>query len=75
MALKVFFSFFLTINRAIIFWWADWSRVMAKEIIDHGIVACYRRSVLIQSSVSKWRAQGKKAEERKRERGGNRTMA
>lgn len=50
--LKVFFSFFfLTINRAIIFWWADWSRVMVKELIDHGIVACHRRSVLIQSSV------------------------
>ena len=24
---------------------ADWSRVMVKVIIDHGSVACYRRSV------------------------------
>lgn len=63
-----FFPFFLTINRAIIFWWADWSRVMVKELIDHGIVACYRRSVLIQSSVlvSKWRGRGKR---RKKGRG------
>lgn len=55
-----FLFFFLTINRAIIFWWADWSRVMVKELIDHGIVACHRRSVLIQSSVlvSKWRGGG-----------------
>jgi len=72
-ALKFFSFFFLTINRAIIFWWADWSRVMVKEIIDRGIVAFYRRSVL--ESSPKWRAEGKKAEERKTERGGNRTMA
>ena len=46
---------------------------MVKVIIDHGIVACYRRSVLGRSP--KGRVEGQKAEERKRERGGNRTMA
>ena len=40
---------------------------MVKEIVDYGIVACYRRSILIQSSVFRGEKGGRKKEGERRE--------